>query len=364
MTEKKQKSRRLKVLLLSNMYPSEGNPAYGSFVKNTKDKMQTNYDVDFKIVVIRSHKKSLSSVTYKYFIFFIRSLASAAFGSQDIIYCHYLFPTGYAGLLAKKIARVPLVVTCHGSDVFLSDRSAILRRLTHKVIKKSDKLIIVSNYLADELVKRFPEAADKIEIINCGVDINTFNPFKKAAIKNGASSTFLFVGNLVKNKNPENLIKAFARLSADARLILVGDGPDRKTLIDMAHKLGVYNKVKFQGYVNKEELPDFYRRADVLVMPSLNEAFGLVALEAMACGLPVAASNVGGLKEFIKNGENGILFDPNDVTDINKAMANLILDERFRRKIAKKAIKTAMDNSVDKQVGKIYSVLRETAKRG
>lgn len=353
------KKSALKVLLISNMWPSDENPAFGSFVKDLADKIDASDNIKLARAAISSSKKGLF-VPFKYGKLLLSSLYLGLLKKPDIIYCHYLFPTGYIGNLIKKILGTTLVITCHGSDVYLADRSKRMKDVMARTLGGADKIIAVSNFLADELDRRFPGVKAKTEIINCGVDQTLFNTVERSVDNDRRNlPVILFVGSLNNNKNVLNLISAVSKIDKPFELKIVGSGPLKEVIVSKVQELGISNKVTITGAVIKAELPQIYCAADVLVMPSLREAFGLVALESMACGLPVIASRTGGLAELINDGENGILVDPDNIDEITKEISGLLFDRERRRAIADRALKTADENSLERQAIRITSLFQQ-----
>lgn len=345
------------------MWPSKADPAYGSFVKDLAKSIENIDGVKFSIAAISSNKKGII-VPIKYLGLSIKSLFLAIAKQPDLIYCHYLFPTGYIGWMAKKVIRKPLVITCHGSDVYVADKSPWLKKLVNKTVDSADRIITVSSYLAGQLSGRFSGISGKLDIVNCGVDQALFNPAGAERERQETPIIILFVGALNENKNALGLIRAAADLQLDFRLQLVGSGPLKEELVKVATEMGISDKVDFVGAVSKSKLPEYYRGADILVMPSLKEAFGLVALEAMACGLPVAVSNREGLAELIQDGVDGLLFDPENEEDVRDAILRLAGDGKAREALAIKAMEKAGENSIDNQATKIKKIFQKLTETG
>lgn len=339
------------------MWPSDANPAYGSFVRDLAQEMGRRENVHLTNIVLSSSTKGLF-VPFKYVRLLAGSFYHGITAKPDIIYCHYLFPTGFIGYLLKRVIRKPLVVTSHGSDVYLADRSNKLSSLISSTLDSANTIITVSNSLAKDLKDRFPAARSKIEIINCGVDQEIFKPGVRSS-EGPSCPVILFVGTLNDNKNILKLVEAVAGLDIEYNLRIVGKGPLKEVIVSKAKELGISNKIELVGAVNKSDLPQIYREADLLVMPSLKEAFGLVALEAMACGTPVIVSNRGGLAELVDNGSSGLCVDPDNIDEIRDAISKVITDERLRKSIISGGLETASNNSVKHQVSKLVELFED-----
>jgi glycosyltransferase involved in cell wall biosynthesis len=241
----------------------------------------------------------------KYALLGSRALSMAR-RRPDVVYAHYLVPTGLVGIAAASTARVPLVVTAHGTDVANARRSPVLGLLTRRVVARAAAVIAVSAYLA----QRLPPGAKRVEVIDCGVDTELFTPAPRAG---HGPPRYLFVGSLIARKNPQRLLEAFARLE-EGSLTVVGGGPLEQEL-----RAAAPAGVRFLGRLTSEQVRDELAAADVLVAPSLEEPQGQQVLEALASGRPVVATRVGGPAELVDE-RCGILVDPLDVAAIAEGM--------------------------------------------
>ena len=214
-------------------------------------------------------------------------LAAARRFRPDVLYAHFLVPTGLVAALAAP--RTPLVVTAHGQDVANVGRSRGVRAATRLTVRRASAVVAVSGWLRDRLEQGVPEARGRTEVVSMGVDLARF-PFLPPA-EDGPRPAFLSVGSLTERKNVVRLAEAFARLG-EGSLTFVGDGPLRGALEGRPG-------VRLVGAVAQDEVPGHLAAADVVCQPSLVEPFGLAALEAMACGRSVVATRVGGPPEFV-----------------------------------------------------------------
>jgi glycosyltransferase involved in cell wall biosynthesis len=229
----------------------------------------------------------------------------------DVVFAHFLFPAGFAGLLAARAARAPLVVMAHGQDVANLDRVA-LRVATAPVIRGSAAVIANSSWLAGRLTAHFPKVQPVV--IDLGVDLSQFAPgATPAAAWPGEHPRFLCVGSLIERKNVLALADAFERLGRGS-LVFVGDGPLRSQLESRSG-------VTVVGRIPHTEIPSWIAAADILCQPSLIEPFGLAALEAMALERTVIATTIGGPPEFVTPSA-GILIDPTDQAAISQALSD------------------------------------------
>jgi len=250
----------------------------------------------------------------------------------DLIHVHYAIPHTVSACLAREIIGrrgMPIVTTLHGTDITIVGREPAYFRVVQFALRDSDGLTAVSRWLADETRTVFGHKGH-IEVIPNFVDTEEFRP--EAA--EGARGQFaradervlVHVSNFRPIKNVADVVRVFAGVAAGlpARLLMAGDGPDIAGARELARKLGVADRVRFLG-----ETPDVARVvacADAFLLPSSEESFGLAALEAMACGVPVIATSIGGLPEVVADGETGFLFEPGDVEGMARAATALLAD--------------------------------------
>ena len=299
----------MRILLGSNMYPSRPRPEYGVFVAGLAEALRRRgHQVDE--AVIRDPRPGRLRTPLKYAMLTARA-CSLARERPDAVYAHYLVPTGLIALLAARIAGAPAVVTAHGQDVENARTNPVLGTLTRLVLRRSAAVIAVSGYLAEQL----PAGARRVEVIDCGVDGDRFQPAPRAV---GAGPRYLFVGSLSERKNPRRLLAAFGELG-EGSLAIVGGGPLEAELRSAAPP-----STRFLGRLTPDGVRDALAAADVLVAPSLVEPQGQVVLEAMACGRPVVATRVGGPAELVDE-RCGVLVDPRDVASIVDGMRRAAL---------------------------------------
>lgn len=265
----------------------------------------------------------------------------------DIIHGHYLFPAGAAAVEIGREHGIKTYVTAHGSDMFELYKSQPLMRSTiRKVLHDADGVFAVSNALRHEIIATGVEGiSDKTKLSWNAVDINKFsnkenNSFKK---ENNLEDKpiVLFVGNLIKRKNVDSLLEAKKISNADYYLVIVGDGPLYKKLSKKVEDENIRD-VLFTG--SRNDVENIIPSCDVLVLPSFSESFGLVLIEALACGKSVIGSDVGGISEII-NENVGMLVNPNKISSIAKAIDNMINDENLRQVLSMNARSRAKDFS-------------------
>ncbi len=265
----------------------------------------------------------------------------------DIIHGHYLFPAGAAAVEVGKERGIKTYVTAHGSDMFeLYKKQPLMRSTLKKVLKDADVVLAVSNALRHEIIATGVQGiSNKTKLCWNSVDIDKFSSNKNDSFKKENKledkPIVLFVGNLIKRKNVDSLLEAKKITSSDYYLVIVGDGPQFKKLTKKVEDENIRDVI-FTG--SRNDVENIIPSCDVLVLPSFSESFGLVLIEALACGKPVIGSNVGGITEIINN-DVGLLVDPNKVSSIAGAIDKLISDEDLRLVLSLNARNRAMDFS-------------------
>lgn len=308
----------MRFLLVSNMYPGPKQQQYGVFVRNIEDGLLRNgVAVDRLVISERASGWFGKICTY---CRFYRQLLQTPLDRYDVVQVGY--PShSYFPFLLKSIGRTKLVVRLHGLDLLGGPEDTVLLRagrlFTRLAVRRADLVVVPSRYFADELRKRHP--VKRIHIYpSGGVDLDLFQPLDQPVEEPVVSS----VGRLDRFKGVDVLIRALAQTRHPVRARIVGDGPMRPELERLSVELGVSDRVRFTGPVLHEELPVEYRKTAAFVFPTMRpaESFGNVAVEAMACGLPVIGSRMAGLTDYIRENENGLFFAPGDTGELAAAI--------------------------------------------
>ncbi|HLG24625.1 MAG TPA: glycosyltransferase family 4 protein [Candidatus Nanoarchaeia archaeon] len=287
----------------------------------------------------------------------------------ELIHAHWQIPQGIIGVYLKKMFKVPLVVTIHGSDLFPL-KSSFLKKLQHYVVKNADKITVNSDTAKKELVSRFPDSETKIRIISMGVDTKLFSSKKTALSKKyPKQKIILFVGRINEQKGIEYLIDAMPRVLKkikNAHLVIIGEGGHKKSLIEKSRKMGLGKCMDFTGPKTQKEISDFYNLSDVFVLPSVTskigtESFGLVIAEAMACGTCVIGSSSGGIKDIIQDEKNGLIFEEKNSSELAEKIILVLSNPKLRNSLAKNGAISAKNNYswdiVSKKFLEIYGEL-------
>jgi len=291
----------------------------------------------------------------------------------DLIHAYgFYVTTSLAAGLAAKIRRIPFVLTANDADVGLL--ASFWERLCGKLyamtfgrllVACADRIIAVSEVNRDDIVRKLGVKADKVTVVPNGLDFEIFdcemdaNEFKK---KHGVDGPLiLFVGRITKHKGIQFLIEAAPSILREfpkARFMIVGeDYGYLDSLVGMVEKLGIRDRVTFLSRLSEEEIVQAYKSADIFVLPSTLEAFGLVVVEAMASGTPVIASNYGGIRCLVQDGVNGLLFEVGEVSDLASKILLLLENQDLRRLLARKAHLQAEERySIQRAIDELLAV--------
>ena len=259
----------------------------------------------------------------------------------DILHAHYAIPHAISAYLCKQMlgGQAPkIVTTLHGTDITLLGLDESFYEITRFSLQESDGVTAVSSYLARETQERFCTDCPA-EVIHNFIDLEEFSPAKadpavRARYACGDEALIGHLSNFRWVKRPQDVIRTFHRITQHhaARLLMIGDGPDRETAERLADELGVGEQVHFVG--SDLDVEELLPQLDLFLLPSEQESFGLAALEAMACGVPVIASRVGGLPELIEDEKSGYLLPLRDVEAMSaraiEALSNKELHGRLK----------------------------------
>ena len=275
----------------------------------------------------------------------------AEYYELDLLHVHYAIPHSVSALLARQMLaarnrKLPFVTTLHGTDITLVGLDRSYLPITRFAIEESDGVTAISSYLRDKTVQDFEIKRD-IEVIPNFVNCDVYTPLsdrreemRKAFAPNG-EKLLLHLSNFRPVKRVVDAVEVFSRVVHEmpAKLLMVGDGPDRSAAEWMAHSKGIQHSVQFLG--KQESVNELLPLADLILMPSEMESFGLAALEGMACQVPSIATRVGGVSELIDDGETGRLFEVGDVDGMAEAAIDLLSHPEKLREMGYAARRTA-----------------------
>lgn len=280
----------------------------------------------------------------------------AKYEKLDLLHVHYAIPHASAAIMAKQVLaeegiHIPVITTLHGTDITLLGKDASFEPVISFAINKSDAVTAVSNSLKNDTYKLFGINKD-IEVIP-----NFINPGKldfperdqfRAEYAPDGEKLLVHISNFRPVKRVTDVIEVYAevRKSVKSRLILVGDGPDRHKCEQLCREHGFCDEVLFLG--NVKNPTEILSIADLFLLPSESESFGLAALEAMACAVPVISTNTGGLPEVNRHGVSGMMSNVGDIQDMAKNSVFLLQDETRSAKFKKNALQRSSDFTIEK----------------
>jgi N-acetyl-alpha-D-glucosaminyl L-malate synthase BshA len=276
----------------------------------------------------------------------------------DLLHVHYAIPHASAAYMAKQILKkkgkdIPVITTLHGTDITLVGKDKTFEPVVAFSINESDAITAVSKNLRDETYHSF-KIEKEIEVIYNFVDIERFSKkpldaFRKTLAPNG-EKILVHASNFRKVKRVNDVIHVFAKIQKilPCKLLMVGDGPDRPEAEELSRELDICDEVRFLG--KQQEMEEILAIADLFVLPSESESFGLSALEAMAAGVPVISTNAGGLPEINIHGQTGFMTNVGDVAEMSKLAIDLLKDEKqlnlFKQNAKEQAAKFSINRIV------------------
>jgi glycosyltransferase involved in cell wall biosynthesis len=273
-----------------------------------------------------------------------------------LVHAHWWFPGGLVGGWVSGLGGIPLVTTMHGTDVRLAMGNGLARSLMRRVIANSSAITTVSSWLAGQVKTMAPES-DPI-VSPMPVATHLFSPGDTRHERR-----LLFVGRLNAQKGVGLLLDALAAMKQSASLDVIGDGTDRGALVAQAERLGLGSRVHWHGALPQPRLLEFYRKATAVVVPSREEGFGLVAVEAQLCETPVVAFASGGLADTLEDGVTGYLVPLGDAVALAMALDQMIGSEA-RHAIGKAGRQSALARFAPESVARRYRKLYDAALQG
>ena len=268
----------------------------------------------------------------------------------DVLHVHYAIPHAYAGYMAKQMLadegiHIPMVTTLHGTDITLVGNHPFYKPAVSFSINKSDVVTSVSQSLKEDTYRLF-DIKNEIVVIPNFIELTKENaieisPCHRSLMASENEKIVTHISNFRKVKRIEDVVKIFYEIQKEvpSKLMMVGEGPEKEQAENLCQQLGIQHKVIFFG--NSNEIDKILCFSDLFLLPSETESFGLAALEAMACGVPVISSNSGGLPEVNKEGYSGYLSDVGDVQKMSRDAISLLTNEELLEQFKANALATA-----------------------
>ena len=288
----------------------------------------------------------------------------------DVIHVHYAIPHASAAFMAKQILKaeninVPVITTLHGTDITLVGKDPSFEPVVTFSINQSDSVTTVSESLKNDTYDHFQVKRD-IEVIPNFIDLERFKRqdkihFKKAICPDN-EKVIVHTSNFRKVKRIADVMRIFAEINKQipSKLLLAGDGPERVNMERLCRQLGICGDVRFLGKIG--EVEEVLSIADLFLMPSEKESFGLAALEAMACGVPVVSSNAGGLPELNINGQSGFVSNVGDIDDMVKNSLFILKDENLEG-FRERALNRAKEFEIKRILPQYEAVYEQTVEK-
>ena len=282
----------------------------------------------------------------------------------DVLNVHYAIPHATAAYLAREITGVPYVVTLHGSDVTILGSDPSYQIVNNHSVENADAVTAVSRFMQMEAYERLGIERE-VKVIPNFVDTEVFAPATCEAAEADCDECggIIHVSNFRPVKRVSDLVYAMAIVTKEeskAKLTLVGDGPDRHGVEQLIDRLGLHGNVKLTGF--RSDIPNLMRCSDIGVLCSETESAPLTLLEGMSTGLPMVATNVGGVLEIIDDGKNGLLVPPKHPEELAQAIIRLYRDKKLRRRLGERARKTILERYTAEKVVNQYLETFESVK--
>lgn len=299
-------------------------------------------------VLLQRHAWLRPESLMMYLKLFGKSFSLAMRFDFDAVHSGRVLPEGLIGLLVARLIRVPSVIYAHGEEITTWRKSAKFKMMCF-VYRHADTVIANSNFTRDELLKLGVKSKN-IALISPGVDIDRFQPGLESADLRAridvspSQKLILSVGRLSRRKGFDQVIKSLPSLiekGLDVHYAIIGIGEDRQYLQEFIESNGMNGRVHFLGHVELADLPRWYNASDVFVMPNREingdtEGFGMVFLEASACGKPVIAGKAGGTGAAVIDGETGLRIDGDNLEEVKKALVDLLTDNGLSRRLGER----------------------------
>lgn len=359
----------MKILVVSNMGPSKSAPNYGIFIENFCKKL-SSIGVDYNWIYIKK-SNNIFLKTLRYIFYFLRCFFTCLGGKYDYIYVHYLAISSIPVLFANKIKKLTIIGNAHGTDLAPENNIQIKHlKYTKALLNISHTIVVPSKYFKKYLENNFSDMLHGQKIIiypSGGIDKQTFyvlndNEKSKAYRNLGLSPNKKYIGycgRITQNKGIDTLLEAFSKIknNLDIELIIVGAGEYITTMKAVSDSLGISNKIHLYSMMTQNQLREVYNILELFIFPTerKGESLGLVAIEAMACGVPVIASDFAAPKYYIHDGYNGFKFKMHNSEDLKIKILTLLENKKLKKQMSENAVIFAQKYSSEK----IVTILNE-----
>lgn len=377
----------LGVLTITPFHPFAGDDAYGCFVSEPLGEV-ARFGIASRVIAVEpAYRRARSPASPDADVIWLRyprvpgnlGLATAgifltlrlirrarrlvARGAVSLIHAHGALPCGHAAVLLSRAFGIPFVVTVHGLDAFSTRQVSgpagrWCEAASRHVYREARRVLCVSRRVCLEVERGMRSASAATAVVYNSVDEERFRPGER-----DPAPSILSVGNLIPIKGHETVLRSLPLLANAHPTLLwevIGDGPEKRRLSALADTLGLSRRVRFRGRCARDEVAAAMRRCSAFVLPSRYEALGCVYLEAMASARPVIACSGQGIGEVIRDGDNGLLVEPDDPAGLARSLARVLEDEALRRRLGERARQTVLERfTVGHQARRLARIYRE-----
>lgn len=362
----------MKILVVSNMFPDEKNPSYGIFVRKFCDQLRS-INIEYELVVMRKSSIGIGKI-YRYIKFYLTAIFKLICFKYDLIYVHYAAHSSVPVLLVNKFIKMKIYTNVHGSDIIPENhKQEKMQKFTCEILEISTKIIVPSEYFKSIVCEKYNIDKKKVFVYpSGGIDSKIFHKMGSAEIEatkkkygfNNDKVTFAIVGRISEGKGWDVFIDAVCILNnknMEANFVIVGEGPQEDKMTESLKDKMMDNSIIRIGLLPHEELAHFYSAIDYLVFPTKRkgESLGLVAIEAMACGTPVIASDFAAPHYYMKDYFNGRLFEAGNSKELADIMNECVYDREAYYKLRTGALNTAEKYKEENIIDILNSILKD-----
>lgn len=348
--------------MISPMYPSKGDPVYGTFIETYYESFKVlNKGNITKLISIKGRSRHKLLQWCKYAFFYIQVLWQLLFHRWDVIYVQTITTPIIPIRVVSFLKELPLIFNVHGADVIThNEYIRRLQRIAESLLSKAIMIVVPSDYFRMVLRNTFPSVPYENIIVSPsgGIDVKKFVPMSRA----NSELVLGFVSRIDYGKGWELFIEAVEKLNQEGirtKGIIAGRGAQNESMLRMIKSKNLHDIIEYVGPVAHDNLPKIFNKFTLFCFPTTSsESLGLVGIEALACGVPIIGSNIGGLPGFVYNGKNGFLFEPGNLDDfISKIHRFLKMSNNEKDKMRKEARRIALSYDTDMVMKELYETI-------